>query len=234
MPDDQDNAVDKPLKAWSRWLIGLVGLAIETTGLVATFVSGTNVAGVPLLIVAGAAFLYVALSGQQLIQVNKDGVTFGRARRLERTLNDVASDPEIDVETKARIVEAAEDNGIRLNPVPAMELESSVRALFEELGAKYDFQVQSVEPRAGADFILLGRAGRTIAVEVKGALRTREFAAAIRRIREAKFEEKLLIIVGGVPTEIAGAFRQERIWIMSSDREEVIATLRQMEFLGSS
>jgi hypothetical protein len=73
------------MKPWSRILLGIAGIGLLLTGCIAVFAQGTNVAGVPLLIVAGAAFLCVSLTGQQLIQLNKDCFVLGRRRLRVRS-----------------------------------------------------------------------------------------------------------------------------------------------------
>lgn len=218
---------------WSRALIGSAGLILAGAGLIAVFIKDTNVAGVPLLILAGAAFLYVALTAQRLIQVTKDGVTFEKAARLAKTLDEVTNDPEIPDETKARIAEVAEDNGVRLSRPSEWELELSVRDMFERIGRAHGFEVQPVAPDAGADFQLVNSRGRKIGVEVKGKLRMRQFSEAIRQLRASSFEQKLLVLDGSVPSEFE-AFRMEGIWVLGWDSQAFDAfttTLRSLEFL---
>jgi hypothetical protein len=134
---------DEAPKLLPRWAMGVTGLLLTIAGTVAVFVKDTNVAGVPLLIVSGAGFLYVALTGQRLIQVNKDGVTFARAKKLESTLIEVSKDPDIPEATKERIVDAARANGIDLAPrVSGYELEEKVRHLLLSVGTQHAFDVQ--------------------------------------------------------------------------------------------
>jgi hypothetical protein len=234
--DKAEASADKPMSAWSRWLIGLAGLGLAVAGLIAVYIKNTNVAGVPLLILAGAAFLYVALTGQRLIQVSKDGVIFAKAARLAKTLNEVNEDPEIPEETKARIADVAEDNGVRLRRPSGWELELSVRSLFEQIGTEHGFAVRLPDPDSGVDFVLVNRNERTIGVEVKSRLRIQHFAEVIRALRATNYSERLLVVDGSTSPDLADVFHPEGVWIVGwgpASRSEWIATLRRMEFLTS-
>lgn len=227
-----------PLSRWSRWCIGIGGLALTATGTAAVFVKDASVAGVPLLIVAGTGFLYVALTGQPLLQVNKDGVIFGRARRLERTLEQVTNDPTIPPEAKERIVDAAEANGIRLTAsLSSADLEDAVRDLFSSIGEDYGFDVRRpVGPDRAEDFILLDREGHKVAVEVKGRTHVRAFAEAIRKLRGSTAPDRILVVDGSFPRELATEFQRDRIWIVgwgANTKEDLISLLRRINFIRS-
>ena len=222
--------------AWSRVIIGITGLGLAVAGVIAVFVSGTNVAGVPLLILAGAAFLYVALTGQRLIPVSKDGVTFAKVARLEKTLRDAGADPEISYESKERLVDIAEDNGIRLHRPSELELEIQVQEMFQRLGEQYGFTYAARvgDHDTGADFVLTNRARTTLAVETRGRLRIRQFAEAIRTLQARGWDLKMLIVDGGFPEDLATPFRDQGIWIVGwapDGEERFVETLRQMQFI---
>lgn len=236
MADVDDDDKTEPLGMWPRALIGTVGLGLSVAGLIAVFMKDTNVAGVPLLIVAGAAFLYVALTGQRLLQVTKDGVTFARAKRLERALREATTDPDLPAEAKERLVDIAEDNGIRLAHHSAMELETTVREAFERIGQNHGFTVaKAIGPHdSGSDFVLSNAEKSTVAVEVKSRLRLSQFAAAVRRLRSTNWDSKMLVVDGAFPDEFAEGFRREGISIVSwssEDETRVIAELRRMGFI---
>jgi hypothetical protein len=236
VPDDIDAAAEKPMSTWSRTLIGITGFALASAGVIAVFVKYTNVAGVPLLIVAGAAFLYVALTGQRLIQVSKDGVTFGKAARLEKTLREANADPDLSYESKARLADIAEDNGIRLPHPSGLELELQVQQTFERIGQQFGFDLA---PRVqahdvGTDFVLINKEGRTLAVEVKGRIRVRQFAQAVRALASTNWDQKMLVIDGTFPEQFADPYRAEGIWIIGWEPDSearFAATLRQMGFI---
>ena len=218
----------------SRALIGSVGLGFAVAGLIAVFVKDTNVAGVPLLVVAGAAFLYVALTGQRLIQVTKDGVTFGKAARLAKTLKEVNNDPDISDGTKARIAEVAEDNGILLARPSEFELEQNVRAMLVRLGRHYGFDVRDASRDVRVDFYLVNPHNRTVGVEVRARLRVRQFAEAIRTLRTLDIRDRILVVDGTIPSDFGEAFEPEGIWVVGWGPESYQAfeaTLRRMEFL---
>jgi hypothetical protein len=227
---------EKPMSLWSSVLIGTAGLGLSVAGTVAVFVKDTNVAGVPLLIVAGAAFLYVALTGQRLIQVTKDGVTFGKAARLEKTLREATSDPELPYESRERLADIAEDNGIRLPRPTGLELELKVREMFERLGKEhgFDIAIRVGSHDVGTDFVLSNRSNRTLAVEVKGHLRVRQFTEAVRALRATSWDQKMLVVDGAFPSELAEPFRAEGIWIIEwepDSESRFLAVLRQMQFI---
>ncbi|MGC0370549.1 hypothetical protein [Microbacterium sp. SLBN-111] len=216
---DEDDAADAGLPAWSRWLIGAAGLAIMTFGTIAVFIKDTNVAGVPLLVVAGAGFLYVSLTGQRLIQVNKDGVVFSRAQRLRRTLDQLSTDPEIPAETKERILDVAEANGVHLPPVTDQQFEQTISEALRSISQEFNLQLN--EPShagdSGYDFLLTNGDGKQAAIEVKGHLRTRGFAGAIRQLRMLQIPIRFLIIDGSFAPEISTPFAAEGIWIVGWD-----------------
>lgn len=236
MTNQFDDTAEKPMSRWSRVLIGVAGIGLAVAGLIAVFVKNTNVAGVPLLIVAGSAFLYVALTGQRLIQVSKDGVIFGKAARLEKTLREANIDPDLSYESKERLADIAEENGIRLPRPWGPELESKVRQMFERIGQQYGFEIASQvgSHDVGTDFVLTNRTNRTLAVEVKGRLRVRQFAEAVRALRATIWDHKMLIVDGLFPEEIADSFRSEGIWIFGwepDSEDRLVAVLREMEFI---
>lgn len=226
------------MKPWSRCLLGIAGIGLSAAGCIAVFAQGTNVAGVPLLIVAGAAFLYVSLTGQQLIQLNKDGFVLSRVAQLEKTLRQAADDPEIPLETKERLVEIAEDNGVRVPRSPGIELELRVDEMLRRIGLANGFQVTSPSgrDRHDVDLVLTDDADRKVGVEVRARMRLRQTADAIRRLRASDWERKLLIVDGGVPEEFAAAYRREGIWIIAwnpDDESQLVETLRAMGFVSS-
>ncbi|WP_156155416.1 hypothetical protein [Curtobacterium flaccumfaciens] len=238
MTDLIDDLVETPMGIWPRVLTGIAGLGLSVAGLIAVFIKDTNVVGVPFLIVAGAALLYVALSGQRLIQVSKDGVIFGKAARLEKTLREATIDPDLSHDSKERLVDIAEDNGIHLPRRSAADLEIEVRQMFERLGEQHGFEIATrmVARDAGTDFALTNRADKTVAVEVKGRLRVRQFAEAVRALRATSWEQKMLVIDGVVPEDFVKPFRAEGIWIVGwepGDDDRFIAILRQMGFVQS-
>ena len=216
---DKDDAPDAALPSWSRWLIGAAGVAITTFGTIAVFIKDTNVAGVPLLIVAGAGFLYVSLTGQRLIQVNKDGVVFSRAQRLQKTLDQVSTDPEIPAETKERILDVAEANGVRLLQVTAQQFEQTVSEALRSISQEFDLQLNETSHASdrGYDFLLTNGEGKQAAIEVKGHLRTRGFASAIRQLRTLQIPIRILVIDGNFASEMGTPFNTEGIWIVGWD-----------------
>ncbi|QWS33044.1 hypothetical protein [Curtobacterium aetherium] len=237
MSEENNNEAVAAMKPWSRILLGIAGIGLSSTGCIAVFAQGTNVAGVPLLIVAGAAFLYVSLTGQQLIQLNKDGFVLSRVAQLEKTLRQAAADPAIPLETKERLAEIAEDNGVRV-PRPGVELELRVDETLRRIGLANGFNVTSPSGRnrRDVDFVLTDDADRKVGVEVKGRMRLRQAADAIRQLRATDWERKLLIVDGGVPEEFAAPYRAEGIWIVAwdpDDESQLVETLRAMGFVKS-
>lgn len=236
MADNVDDEAQETMSTWARVLIGIAGTGLLVAGLVAVFVKDTNVAGVPLLVVAGAAFVYVSLTGQQLIQVNKDGVVFGRVKRLEKVLREATADPDLPFQSKERLADIAEDNGIRVARPSGVEMEQQVFQMLERLSSTSRFTIG--EPPGGidlgVDFALTNPAGRTVGVEVKRQMRLRQLAEVIRRLRATRWDHKLLIVDGGVPEEFAAPFQAEGIWIIRWDPEgddQVASVLREMGFV---
>ena len=236
--EENDNEAVAAMKPWSRVLLGLSGTGLSTTGLIAVFAQGTNVAGVPVLIVAGAAFLYVSLTGQQLVQLNKDGFVLSRVAQLEKTLHQATTDPEIPLESKERLAEIAEDNGVRVARLPGVELELRVDEMLRRVGLAKGFRVASPSGRnrRDVDFVLTDDADLKVGVEVKGRMRLRQAADAIRQLRATDWERKLLIVDGGVPEEFAAPYRAEGIWIIAwnpDDESQLVETLKAMGFVKS-
>ena len=197
----------------------------------------TNVAGVPLLIVAGAGFLYVALTSQRLIQVNKDGVTFARIQSLERTLDQVSKDPEIPTAAKVRIADVAESNGIDLSPqFSAIQLESAVYKVLTAMGVEHGFSVRQSKGPAdrGWDLLVVNGAGRRLAVEIKTRLRPSGFADVIRKLRHLDVPDRLLVVDRGIPYGLSDAFEGDHIWVLNWDPEDedsALEILRRMGFV---
>ena len=83
------------------------------------------------------------------------------------------------------------------------------------------------------DFVLTDAADRKVGVEVKGRMRLRQAADAIRQLRATSWERKLLIVDGGVPEEFAAPYRAEGIWIIAwnpDDESQLVDTLSAMGF----
>jgi hypothetical protein len=234
MADKIDDPAEMPMSLWSRVLMGVTGLGLCVAGLIAVFIKETNVAGVPLLIVAGAAFIYVALTGQRLIQVSKDGVTFGKVARLEKTLREAGADPEIPYDSKERLADIAEDNGIRLTRPSEFELVIEVREMFRRLGEQHGFDVaiRMGAHDVGTDFVLTNQAGITLAVEVKGRIRVRQFSEAVRALRATSWDLKMLVIDSSLPDEFSGQLEGVSVIGWAPDSEaRFVAKLRQLGFI---
>ncbi|WJY00837.1 hypothetical protein [Curtobacterium sp. 458] len=236
MDDSIDDEAQAAMSAWARVLIGIAGTGLLIAGLLAVFVKDTNVAGVPLLIVAGAAFVYVSLTGQQLIQVNKDGVVFGRVKRLEKVLREATADPDLPFQSKERLADIAEDNGIRVARPSDAELEQQVLQMLERISLTSKFTIGAPPGGAdlGVDFALTNESGQTVGVEVKRRMQFRHFAEVIRRLRTTRWDYKLLIVDGGIPEELAAPYRAEGIWIIRWDPDgddRVTDVFREMGFV---
>lgn len=232
--EEIDDGPDPALQAWSRWLIGAAGATIATFGTIAVFTKDTNVAGVPLLIVAGAGFLYVALTGQRLIQVNKDGVVFGRVRQLQKTLDQVSTDPEIPDEAKERILDVAAENGLCLPQSKAEHFEQTVGAALRSISQEFDLQL-SEPPRArdmGYDFLLKNGRGKQAAIEIKAHLRIRGFASAIRRLRGLPVPVRVLIIDDAFPSQVSVPFESDGIWVVGWGATGRAALVKSLQAAG--
>ena len=232
--DDEDLT---GISIWPRVALGAVGVILTAAGTVATFLPGTNVAGVPLLIVAGATFLYVAASGQQLIHVNRDGVEFGRVKRLERVLQEVVTDPQIPDAAKDRIVDVAEENGIALADLSPQDFETEAFRLMNELSRGNGFTVERAARGDGPDFILRRkRGGDSVPVEVKRIVRPRSLDSAVNQVMNFGRSQGILIVAdrkSGPPVRDRG---EQTVWILSLDRSdsmrsEWLDALRAMELL---
>lgn len=234
MLDEKDDGPDAALPAWSRWLIGAAGTSITAFGAIAVFIKETNVAGVPLLIVSGAGFLYVSLTGQRLIQVNKDGVVFSRARRLQNTLDQVSTDPEIPAEAKERILDVAEANGVHIPQITAQQFEQTIgeelRSISQEFGLRLSEPSHAGDH--GYDFLLTNDQGKQAAIEVKMNLRTREFASAIRQLRGLRTPVRVLLVNGTFPPEMSAPFERDGIWVVGWDRTGRAAMVKSLRTAG--
>jgi hypothetical protein len=229
-----------PMSAGPRWALGVVGAILAAAGGVAVFLPGTNVAGVPLLVLAGAAFLYVSATGQQLIQVNKDGVVFARVRKLEKVLRDIAMDPEVSEDSRERIVDVAEKNGVSLFAMGSSEFEDDVFRFFEELSSGRNFTVSRPRSSArdmGADMLLRRRAGGPdVPVELKSMVRATGIDRVIRQVKS--FGGEAAILVSGAPVPPTALRLAEEsgvrvlIWARgNTSREDWLRVLRELELL---
>lgn len=191
-----DDAETAPLKKRTHVWMAVTGTILTIAGITGVFIKDTNVAGVPLLILAGAAFLYVAITGQQLIQVSKDGVTFAA---LRRTLAEATEDPKIPEEAQARIVEIAEDNGVHLGVLGPRELEQRAFRMLQDLGEMYDFDVTE-PPRGLVDFELVRRSdGVKAGVELTARLLDpRGPNDSLARLRQSDYPHKILVMTRNV------------------------------------
>lgn len=237
MSDRDGDASDSPLAGWARSLIGVIGSASAAAGTVAVFIKDTNVAGVPLLIVVGAGFIYVALTGQRLIQVNKDGVTFQKAMRLQRTLDAVTTDPTISDEAKERIVDVAEANGVHIAHSTDFEFERAVHEALRSIGEEFGLQVRSSPSDYGYDFELTDGNGQKAAVQLKMGLRTRGLAQVIRQLQNLAVPIRILVVDGKMPAEFKTAFQADGIWIVDwgeSGRRNLVDALRSAGLIQSN
>lgn len=231
--------MDDPLATWVRWVMATIGTVLTVAGSIAVFVPSTNVAGVPLLIVAGAGFLYAALAGQPLLQLNKDGLTFARVRRLRRAAQAVAADPAVPDDIRERIVDVFEDNGVSIaSPRTERDLEAEASAVFVSLAREHGFQVLDGRERgdAGADMVLVNRDGQTVGIEVRSQLTTRGLAAAIRGLRRVEAGHRILVVDRPLPREIVEAFQPEGLSVLAvgpTFREDVLALLRRVQFVST-
>ncbi len=206
-------------------------------GAVAVFISSTNVAGVPLLIVVGAGFLYVALTGQPLLNLNKDGVAFAQTRRkFERAAKAVLSVPELKEEARDQIEDIFEDNGVLIQAMSGQDLEREVRKVLVALGDDHGFEVSSsLEPRdSGVDMVLSNGSGLKVGVEVKANLRLRGWSAAVRQLRQVDAAHRILVLDREMPDAIARSMAVEGISVAGfgpTFAHDIIAILRRVDFI---
>lgn len=237
MSDRDGDASDAPLAGWARSLIGVIGFTSAAAGTAAVFIKDTNVAGVPLLIVVGAGFIYVALTGQRLIQVNKDGVIFQKVMRLQRTLDAVTTDPSISDEAKERIVDVAQANGVYVAYSTAFDFEQAVHDALRSIGHEFGLQVRSSPGDYGYDFELADENGQKAAVDLKMGLRTRGLAQVVQRLRELSVPVRILVVDGKMPAEFKTAFQADGIWIVDwgeSGRRNLVDALRSAGLIQSN
>lgn len=228
---DTSDPPKSPLGKIARRVLGGVGGALTTAGSVAVFVQDTNVAGVPLLIAAGAAFIYVALTGQRLVQVTKDGVTFGQ-EQMEGVLDDVEGDPAIPDEAKSRVIEHIEDNGIVVDQNPSVHLEQVAGKALERLGQQHSFGVQVPYGTNVADFVLTNVQNEQVAVEVLAQPKLRQLSAAVRRLRTSGYTKRLIIVFGSAPPELTDAFRRDAIWVVGFNSNGLTAVTDALAEMG--
>lgn len=229
--------VGEPISTWARWVMGGAGTAMTFVGTVAVFVPSTNVAGVPLLIVAGAGFMYAALAGQPLLSLSKDGFTFARVQSLKRGAEAVVNDPEVPAEVRDRIVEAFEDNGVAISQsLTEQEIEREARKSLSALGEENGFKVSSAQSShdSAVDMVLSNPSGLTVGVEVRVRLRLRGWAASMRKLRQIDAAHRILVVDSAIPSELAQVMEAEGISAVAfgpSFDEEVIRILRRINFI---
>ncbi|MET3718343.1 hypothetical protein [Arthrobacter sp. UYEF21] len=197
MSDDFDG---DELKPHARWILGIGGLGCAVAGAVATFLPATNAAGVPILLVLGGAFGYVACTGQQLLHLNKDGVRLSQVRRLRRTLTDVVNDGDVPVHVKERILETAQDNGVSLSP---HDYESAVYAQLRQMASSSGFSIDRNVHLADREYdFILHRpdSDKKVYVEVKAMANIAARSNSIRRLLKNKgpaIDGNSLFIING-------------------------------------
>ena len=237
MGTEAEELTGEPLETWARWVMGGAGIALTVVGAIAVFVPSTNIAGVPLLILAGAGFLYAALAGQPLLNLGKDGFTFARIQRLKRGAQAIANDPAVPEEVRDRIVDAFEDSGVLLSPSSSeQELVHAVRLSLVALGAEYGFAISgSIAARdTGVDIVLVSPRGLKVGVEVKARLRLRGWAAAIRQLRRVDAAHRILVVDNPIPDEFVRAMETESISTVAfgpAFQDDVVAILQRVGFL---
>ncbi|WP_146070886.1 hypothetical protein [Arthrobacter sp. B1805] len=124
----------------------------------AVFLPETNVAGVPVLILVGALAVYAGISGQQLIQVSKDGAQFGTRKLIRK----VISRPDVSVAAKSDLLDAAEEDGVMVTRYrQALEFEQSALDELTSMSSTYSFQAIPTDPDENHDLLL-----KSVQVEV--------------------------------------------------------------------
>ncbi|MCI4657134.1 hypothetical protein [Cryobacterium zhongshanensis] len=225
----------------SRWGLGVAGFMLTAAGCVAVFIANTNVAGVPLLIILGAAFLYVAATGQQLLQVNRDGLVL--AGKYARTLEEVVEDPATPDVVRENLFEVAAENGIEIRRGRYDSLlERAVGEELSKLGVELGFTVADHISRRGRemDFLLSNlNDGARLPVEVKSASGVRDISRAIRQLEGFGFGEGLLIVDGSVDDRTREMAASRQIGIVSmrpeSDfRSAALKALSNLSFISGT
>lgn len=237
MADEDGEVAGDALPVWARSLIGIIGAAAASFGTLAVFIKDTNVAGVPLLIVAGAGFLYVALTGQRLMQVNKDGVIFDKARRLQRTLDAVTTDPSLSAEAKEHILNVAEANGVYFANSTAADFEHTIHEALISISREFKLRLSAHREDYGYDFLLANQDRQQAAVWVKAGLRTRGFSQIVKQLRSFAAPIKVLVVDGELPSEFKDPFRAEGIWVVDWDKsgkQKIVESLRSSGLIQST
>ena len=121
---------DAALTSTGRWAAGISGFSATFAGSVSVFDPSAN--GVPgtALILLGALFGYLGLSGQRLSRVRIGD----NEASLTRVLADTIKDPKIPDEVKADIAERIEESGAVLPTLLGRELDDAI--LRSELSAR--------------------------------------------------------------------------------------------------
>ncbi|WP_458113460.1 hypothetical protein M1D88_04915 [Arthrobacter sp. R1-13] len=149
--DDQPSGrAMEPLGPWPRWFLGVGGAASGASGAVGVFVPDTNGVGVILLLLLGGAFIYVAASGQRLMQLDKDGfklaaVTQRRVEALENVITQTVSDRSVPEEAVDRIVQAVDEIATAKSFENERDFQFHVELQLRQFSRRYGFDV-AVEP----------------------------------------------------------------------------------------
>jgi hypothetical protein len=236
MGTEADELAREPISTWARWIMGVASAAMTVGGAVAVFMPSTNVAGVPILIVVGAGFLYVALTGQPLVNLNKDGVAFAQVQTYKRAVKAVLDAPEFKEEERKQIEDILEDNGVTIQAMSEQELEHEVRERLAAVGDDNGFEVSSsLAARDNAvDIVLSNRSGVKVGVEVKTNPRLSGWSAAVRQLRQVDAAHRILVLDRGIPDAVARSMEVEGISIVAfgpTFELDVIGVLRRVGFI---
>lgn len=138
------------LGLWPRWVLGIGGAVSGASGAVGVFAPETNGVGVIVLLLVGGAFIYVAASGQRLMQLDKDGfklaaITQRRVEALENVLTRTVSDRSVPEEAVDRIVHAVDEMATAKPFENERDFQFHVELQLRRLSRHYGFDV-AVDP----------------------------------------------------------------------------------------
>ncbi|TDC78664.1 hypothetical protein [Actinomadura sp. 7K507] len=159
--------IAEPLKAWSRWLAGLLGFVLAGGGAVATFIS-KNQAGSVALLLLGGVFLIMAVTAAPVRGFRIGDNEFRLAQLRGEALEDLA-DESPEVAERALDVLAQYDPGILSDP-RAAPVYGKVYSQFALANMQLMFPQANIEEQVtdgGVDAIIRTEDNKLLGIQLK-------------------------------------------------------------------